>query len=420
MSQEPRRLLIVDDEPSNRQILGRLFEESYTLRIAESGEEAVEAVEHFLPDLILMDVMMPGIDGYEACRRIRRDHGSAVPLIFLSARNGLDDMIKGYEAGGCDYVTKPFNERALRAKVARSLERFEERRAIAGRAEEATEVALRAMSDNAQIGRILQFLQESYRIEALESLARSLLGTAAEFGFNAVLQLHQAAHTDSFSTVGSPTPVERELLSLARGQGRIFDFGGRTIFNYRGASLLIKNMPLDDPALYGAAKDNLCLLMDGYEARAEAIEAAARLRRSKSSVVVLMGRFCQFLELVSERNHQLKVHSMGIVENLTDDLRREIAQLGEQTHLTLEQEEQLLAVAGVCRRETDTLFTESVALDRRFGELVELIGRISAGDPLRVGSEEVAHVVCRMDALINGLSGTEPEGATDQTGLVFA
>jgi len=116
-------ILIVDDTPENIDILVELLED-FDKQIAISGEDALEtAFEGEPPDLILLDIMMPEMDGYEVCRRLRTNERTRdIPVIFLTAKTEKDDIIKGFEAGGQDYLTKPFDARELMERVKTQLE----------------------------------------------------------------------------------------------------------------------------------------------------------------------------------------------------------------------------------------------------------------------------------------------------------
>ena len=117
--QEMPLILIVDDVPKNIQLLGNvLSNEGYDISIAENGIEALETVEEVLPDLILLDVMMPEMDGHEACARLKENSETKdIPIIFLTAKTETEDIVKGFELGAVDYVTKPFNSTELLARV---------------------------------------------------------------------------------------------------------------------------------------------------------------------------------------------------------------------------------------------------------------------------------------------------------------
>jgi DNA-binding response OmpR family regulator len=112
------KVLIVDDDPFNISILQELLEDEYELAIAESGEDALIQAEKFRPDLILLDIMMPGMDGYDTCKRLRANTKLKYSkIVLVSAKAMLAERLKGYEAGADDYVTKPFDHAELLAKV---------------------------------------------------------------------------------------------------------------------------------------------------------------------------------------------------------------------------------------------------------------------------------------------------------------
>jgi DNA-binding response OmpR family regulator len=113
------KVLIVDDEPVGRQLLEAiLYRENFDLHFAEDGNMAYEKALQLKPDLILMDVMMPGMDGFEVCRRLREHEILVnVPIMLITALDDRDSMIKGLDAGADDYIAKPFDRIEVLAKI---------------------------------------------------------------------------------------------------------------------------------------------------------------------------------------------------------------------------------------------------------------------------------------------------------------
>ena len=112
------RILIVDDIPTNVDILRRILRKDYDLETAASGEECLAKLPAFKPQLVLLDIMMPGIDGYETCRRIKSsDLGPFIQVILVSGKGSAAERLQGYEAQADDYIVKPFNHEELLSKV---------------------------------------------------------------------------------------------------------------------------------------------------------------------------------------------------------------------------------------------------------------------------------------------------------------
>ncbi|MBC8319607.1 MAG: response regulator [Bacteroidetes bacterium] len=119
MKETNEKILIVDDVSKNIQILGNILSQKhYQIAYANNGQQALDICNVQKFDLILLDIMMPGIDGYEVCKHLKENPAtSEIPIIFLTAKADMDSIIKGFEKGGQDYITKPFNAAELLARV---------------------------------------------------------------------------------------------------------------------------------------------------------------------------------------------------------------------------------------------------------------------------------------------------------------
>jgi len=146
-------LLLVDDVPANLGVLlDCLGEAGYAVRVAESGARALELMERVRPDLVLLDVMMPDLDGFETCRRIKTDPaGRDVPVIFVTALDEPVDKVKGFAAGAVDYVGKPFFPDEVLARVRAHLGLRDLRRALEERNAELEEAVQRRAALEAQL-----------------------------------------------------------------------------------------------------------------------------------------------------------------------------------------------------------------------------------------------------------------------------
>ncbi|MCB9205191.1 MAG: response regulator [Flavobacteriales bacterium] len=123
-------ILIVDDSVENLQLLTALLRDDYRIKVAKNGKKAIELVQKDPSiDLVLMDVVMPEMDGYTACKLLKEDDvTSQVPIIFLTSLNKADDETRGFEVGGADFISKPFNAQVVKARIRTHLELEEERK----------------------------------------------------------------------------------------------------------------------------------------------------------------------------------------------------------------------------------------------------------------------------------------------------
>lgn len=138
MSKRANKVLIVDDVPENLELLGNILnEQGIEISFATNGQEALDIVQYDTPDLILLDIAMPGMDGYEVFEKLKNQGiTEEIPVIFLTAKNQIQDVVKGFNIGAVDYVTKPFNATELTARIFTHLELYNSRKIINQQKEE--------------------------------------------------------------------------------------------------------------------------------------------------------------------------------------------------------------------------------------------------------------------------------------------
>lgn len=116
--QEDTKILVVDDDQTNLKFLREILEDEYALMTVSTGEDALDVIHEFNPKIVLLDVMLPGINGYEVCQKIRADEAIAsIKVVLISAKAMVNERQKGYEAGADDYITKPFDHEELLGKI---------------------------------------------------------------------------------------------------------------------------------------------------------------------------------------------------------------------------------------------------------------------------------------------------------------
>lgn len=127
-----KSILIVDDNPQNIQVLGTILKkENYDVSVSMDGLEALEYLVTERPDIILLDIMMPKMNGYEVCKILKKDNAlKKIPVIFITAKTDTEDIVKGFKVGAVDYITKPFNSEELLARVETHIELYHSREHI--------------------------------------------------------------------------------------------------------------------------------------------------------------------------------------------------------------------------------------------------------------------------------------------------
>lgn len=159
------RILIVDDSPVEIKIICHFLGAQYDYEEAHGGPEALEMAAASLPDLILLDIIMPDMDGFEVCRRLKADtRTAAIPVLFITAITNSQSIIDGFEAGGQDYITKPFCARELKARIKAQLDLKQSQAALVAYAEELE-------SKNSMLQSLLRQLEQQNRTDFLTGLA---------------------------------------------------------------------------------------------------------------------------------------------------------------------------------------------------------------------------------------------------------
>ncbi|MBQ7895224.1 MAG: response regulator transcription factor [Oscillospiraceae bacterium] len=201
------RILIVDDDPDIRKVLSLLLKENYNVSEVADGAAALEHLQlHPETDLVILDVMMPGMDGYETCDKLRAF--SNVPVLFLTAKSAEDDRINAYGSGGDDFLSKPFSQAELMAKVNSLLRRYREYRGKpeAALAIENLEVdfSSRSVKNN---GKSISLTDTEYSILEYMLKNRGVTVTAAD--------LYEAVWQEKFLS-GSGNTVMVHVINLRR------------------------------------------------------------------------------------------------------------------------------------------------------------------------------------------------------------
>ncbi len=323
------KILVIDDDKITHKVIDRAlvsqFEVSHTFNGAEGIEQAIEEKPH----VILLDVEMPGMNGYEVCDALKQNPATQhIPVVFLSSHSSLRQRMQGYESGGSDYVVKPFVPEDLIAKISVLTELQNEQMKLRTQIEEAQKTAYIAMSGSNELGQAMSFVEKSHDANDLESLIDYFNQVVNGFKLKCIIMASVADKKYWFSNCGKVTPLENQLVSMLHNEKRFYDFGCRTQINYPNLSVLIKNMPIDDMERYGRIKDILPAMMGTANNRIVSICTESALRDQTRELNDAFSAIQQvFVELTKSLNENQE-RSISLLRDMLEELTVSLPSMG--------------------------------------------------------------------------------------------
>ncbi|TQV84168.1 response regulator [Exilibacterium tricleocarpae] len=366
-------VLVVEDDRSTRIMLQAELEKSFEVICAESGETCISMCESVRPDLVLLDVSMPGIDGYETCRKLRENHAlNHVPIVFLSAKTDVDDKLKGYDAGGDHYIAKPCDFDELNIIIDKAIR---QRKSWQEELSNTFSLARTAMSNSGELGTVVQFYEESFQCCDLHSLACALLSACEVYGLDCCTQIRGSREIVSLATGGQACKsIEEELMCELIGKKRILAFGHRTTFNFDKVSLLVKNMPLDDSDKVGRLNDHVASLLNGVEVRTQVFDFEIEkeqqiLSKVREALDDIDGALKKVERVFSTRDAK----TADIIDQLLTQMNSGFSDLA----LTEEQEEFFIGLVNNSMDEITALYAASGEVGSYFQRISERLSAIT-------------------------------------------
>ncbi len=358
-------VMLVDDDAQNRNLLRRVLEPEYSCVEAENADDCLRKLRNWQPSAFLLDVKMPGRNGFDLCEELRfKPRYSHTPILFQTAELGLEEIVRGFESGANDYVTKPLQLDLLRLKLKKFLETHT---SSLERIERGMRIAMKAMENGSEIGVVNQFLEGLRDCDTFSALADHTIDKLKIFGVNAVLVLR---HLDNATTLRSSTKsnnaFEFELLNQKNNFGKIKTFGNRCLFTFSHCSLLVRNMPECEEKA-GRYRDHLASLLNGVDSRLLSLVAEERLRHvQKGRVQKALLDLGDNLETVLNR---FKEHDSGtrvILEEFLEEIRVGYAYLD----LLEEQEQHLETIVSKFSGRLANRQTDGIEIDKSFSALI--------------------------------------------------
>jgi len=357
MENNDYKVLIVDDDPLLLEMHSVYFEQcDMPVVTAEDGKSALEIIQQ-APDefgLIVSDVLMPVMDGYEFCEKLKADNSTAdIPVIFVSALSDLNEKLVGYKAGADDYIRKPVDGKEIIEKAKVLIEKRKKQLNLSGIANDSREMAMTALSFSSELGEVINFYKNILESKDYGEVCGHVTSIFELYGLSFSLQIYTPDKVLYLSS-GGANPLENEVIELARGEGRYFDFGSRTIINFKTFALLIKNMPIDDDDRYGRVKDQLAMIGNGLEAKILQLNNDVLIHKKDDIVLSIKDS----LESITVSFSEVQAESIAAIEDMNDEIREKLMVLGLMEY----QEEDIQEIVKKCLNKSNKAFYKGISI----------------------------------------------------------
>lgn len=253
------RILTVDDDSIINFLYDKHLSSQYEVFSATSGEEAIDTYQMVQPDLILLDVEMPGMNGYETCLKLREM--TSVPIIFATSHTGLEEHLKAFDAGGDDIMTKPLVVEILLRKVALAIKLKHTQEKLHQEKDSLQSQAKEFLFSINSSRVLLHYASENLSCNSFEELAQNTANAIQDFSLQGCVSIRHGEKDICMTTHGEATSLEISILDKSRAQGKIFQLNRNLVINEGPVSILIPNMPADKESAE-RVQENMVLLAE--------------------------------------------------------------------------------------------------------------------------------------------------------------
>lgn len=323
------KVFAIDDDPLILEILRDTLEPDCHVEAFESAEACLPRLETEKPDMFLLDVGLPGVDGYSFCRVIKDDESLRhIPVTFVSSHDTIEARLKGYEAGGEDFIVKPFAPKEVRSKIKIAQQIIRNQKALEEQAKAANSFSMMMITSMGESGIVMQFLGKLFSWNNEHEVAAGLLELLQSYQLEGVVQTRIAKRTLTQSAAGADLPLEVSVLNHLRDQGRIFEFRNRCVYNCDHITIMVNNMPVHDPDLCGRLRDHLSLVAQGADSRLQSIETEEANRRNRSGIDAALQSISESLGVMRKLHGEDRAGSAQLMLDLEQSLAKAFVHLG--------------------------------------------------------------------------------------------
>ena len=354
----------------------------FKINTCNSFEQLIELTKQNEYHFILIDVLESDADSVAMLKKIKNSiHASLsdIPVVLFIERINLDTQLTVYEIGVDDCISIQEPIESIVTRLQSTVFNAIANRQLKGQLKAATDVAMTAMSNTSDLGCNIQFLLDSHQCENFDQLGQLLFQSLNHYGITCSLQMRGRFGTKNMEANGMSRAMESQLLSELKVKERFYDFGCRTVINYGGVSLLIKDMPIEDEVKYGMIKDNIFALLQGVEARITALDTQTNLLQEREIQQDLLVNIQTEIAELNNKYKKLSEDIAGVVDYMANTIESSIMTL----LLTEEQELILKEHLEHGRNSVCDLFEKNASMDDGLKEIIKRVSLIheSKGKP---------------------------------------
>lgn len=310
------RLLVVDDSEIDIEIAKCALEDEYELLIANSGQECLDMVEQCKPDLILLDIVMRDMDGYEVCKQLKSsDETAFIPVIFLSSLDQFTDKLEGFACGAEEYVSKPFDEAELLKKIATMLTLSLSQQALYERYRENKGHSLPSRNHSTkffELSELVNFQRNCSRSNDYLELGTLVINTCEALGLDVCIQM-KTSHGMRYVGCRENSLESDFLLTSFQNQKEIHT-RTRSLFFSKNLTILVKNIPQDNSDSYKWIFESMQMITDAANHRIDIINTEHEAKRVRFSNI----QHTSNAHYLAEK--YLDKHNQQIKQNLRETL----------------------------------------------------------------------------------------------------
>ena len=364
-SSSKNRVLIVDDDPIICNILSALLADDYEVESVSSGEECLEVVARNAPELIVLDIEMPGINGYDTCRQLVAA-GHKMPVIFLSGHDTLEERLEAFDSGGEDFLGKPAQPELLLRKVRNAIKAKQLRDQLAGEKDSFEQMAMTFLDSMGETGVIQNYTRDNFSCPDYATLLSNTLKSTRNLGLDCHIQLRFPGGSLSASQQGPLSPLEESVLLQGSTMGRLFQFKKRLITNFEHVSILILNMP-DNPDLAGRIRDNIAIVAEIADALVNSVTLRMTASLNAARIQDANQNASSATAILREKYRTQQMDTRLLLDDLITEVEKTYVFLG----LSAAHERMVTEVLNKNADKILRLFEQGVEFEKQFTVILE-------------------------------------------------